>query len=216
MPHKPEHWKEDGGRIEVAAGPMFAGKSSFIITWAERWRRAGASVYIVKHPWDTRYEGVSKISSHDGRNVECEALANPMEIYQRVSELDPLVVIIDEVQFYIAEAELFVEVVRQLAAEGRMVMLAGLNMDFKGRPFGPMPTLMAVADQVTTLKAVCAVCGSDATHTQRLINGEAAPYDSDLVVIGAEEAYQARCRDCHLVPGKMTFDQFLAGERGVI
>lgn len=210
MPHKPEHWKEDGGRIEVAAGPMFAGKSSFIITWAERWRRAGASVYIVKHPLDTRYEGVSKISSHDGRSVDCEAMAGPMEIYERIQELDPLVVIFDEVQFFIREAVLFVEVVRELAAEGRVVMLAGLNMDFKGEPFGPMPTLMAVADQVTSLKAVCAVCGSDATHTQRLINGEPAPYNSELVVIGAEEAYQARCRDCHLVPGRWNLDRFLA------
>lgn len=209
MPKGLEYWKDHRGKIEVTAGPMFAGKSSFIITWAERWKRAGASIYIVKHPLDTRYEGVSKISSHDGRSVECEALANPMDIFKRVEELDPLVVIIDEVQFYIDCQEILVEMVRHFANEGRIVMLAGLNMDFKGEPFGPMPILMAVADQVNNLTAVCSVCGADAAFTQRLINGEPAPADSELVVIGAEEAYTARCRSCHEVPGKKSFKKLM-------
>ncbi|MBI1871885.1 hypothetical protein HYS10_00515, partial [Candidatus Collierbacteria bacterium] len=126
MPKELPHWKDQRGRIEVTAGPMFAGKSSYIITWAERWKRAGASIYIVKHPLDTRYEGVSKISSHDGRSVECEALANPLDIYERVEDRDPLVVIIDEVQFYIDCQEIFIEMVKQFASEGRVVMLAGL------------------------------------------------------------------------------------------
>lgn len=209
MPNGLEHWKEHRGKIEVTAGPMFAGKSSFIITWAERWKRAGASVYIVKHPLDTRYEGVSKISSHDGRSVECEALADPIAIYTKVAELDPLVVIIDEAQFYIDCREVFVEVVRQFACEGRIVMIAGLNMDFRGEPFGPMPTLMAIAEQVNNLTAICSQCGAEASFTQRLIRGLPAPADSELVIIGAEEAYQARCRNCHQVPGKRTLKDIL-------
>lgn len=210
MPKGLEHLKDQRGRIEVTAGPMFAGKSSYVIAWAERYRRAGASINIFKHPLDTRYEGDSKISSHDGRCVECEALADPLDIYQLVEERDPLVVIIDEVQFYIDCQEIFVEIVRQFASEGRIVMLAGLNMDFKGEPFGPMAVLMAVADQVINLTAVCSVCGAEAFFTQRLINGEPAPFDSELVVIGAEEAYQARCRKCHDVPGKKNFKEMFS------
>lgn len=198
------------GKVEMFAGPMFSGKSSAIITLAETWRRRGASIYIVKHPLDTRYEGVGKISSHDGRSVDCEAYADPLAIYSRVQELDPLVVIIDEVQFYIEKQGLFVEVVRQFAQEGRIVVLAGLNKDFRGEPFGPMPVLMAIADQINSLKGVCAVCGAEATLTQRLINGEPASVDSELVIVGAEEAYQSRCLRCHEVPGKRTLREMLS------
>ena len=205
MPNWPEHWNQRRGEIEIAAGPMFAGKSDFVISRAERWKRSGVSMYIVKHPLDTRYEGVSKISSHNGRSVECEALANPMDIYQRVAELDPCIVIIDEVQFYIDCQEMFVEMIKQFATEGRIVLLAGLNLDFKGEPFGPMAVLMAVADQVNKLTAICSECGAEAAFTQRLINGAPASVDSELVVIGAEEAYVARCRNHHQVPGKKGF-----------
>ena len=216
MPVRPESWGEMRGRIEVTAGPMFAGKSSFIVDAVERYRMAGASIYIVKHPLDTRYEGLSKIGTHGGRSVECEALANPLDIYARVTELDPLIVVIDEAQFYIENAEVLIEVVRQMASEERIVMLGGLNMDFKGEPFGPMPILMAIADQVNSLTAICSKCGSEACFTQRLINGAPAPVDSELVIVGAEEAYTARCRKCHDVPGKITSDQFLAVKQGVI
>ncbi len=205
MPKWPEHWKEKQGVIEIVAGAMFSGKSDFIIARAERWRRSGVSMYIVKHPFDTRYEGISKISSHGGRTIECEALANPIDIYQRVANLDPCIVIIDEVQFYIDCQEIFVEMVRQFAAEGRVVLLAGLNMDFKGEPFGPMAVLMAIADQVNKLTAICSECGADAAFTQRLIGGKPASVDSQLVVVGAEDAYVARCRKHHQVPGKKGF-----------
>lgn len=209
MPRWPEHWTEKQGIIEIAAGPMFAGKSDIIIFRAERWKRAGVSMYIVKHPFDTRYEGLSRISSHGGRSVECEALANPLDIYQRVQELDPCVVIIDEVQFYIDCQEEFVEMVRLFATEGRAVLLAGLNMDFKGEPFGPMAVLMAIADQVNKLTAICSECGAEAAFTQRLINGEPAPVNSQLVVVGAEEAYVARCRKHHEVPGRKKFNDIV-------
>ena len=211
MPKESEHWKHLQGRVEMFAGPMFSGKSSAIINLAEIWQRRGASYLIFKHPFDTRYEGVGKISSHDGRSVGCEALADPMAIYQRVMEIDPLVVIIDEVQFYIDTGEIFVEVVRQFAREGRIVVLAGLNLDFRGEPFGPMPVLLAVADQVNNLRGVCAVCGDEATFAQRLIHGQPAPVDSELVIVGAEEAYQSRCRRHHEVPGKRTLSDMMSG-----
>lgn len=209
MPKWPEHWKKNQGVVEIAAGPMFAGKSDFIISRAERWKRSGVTTYIVKHPLDTRYEGVSKISSHNGRSVDCEALSDPIAIYKRVVELDPCVVIIDEVQFYIDCQETFVAMVKQLAAEGRVVLLAGLNTDFRGEPFGPMAVLMAIADEVNKLTAICSKCGAEAGFTQRLINGQPASVESELVVVGAEDSYTARCRSCHEVPGKKSFADIL-------
>ncbi len=205
MPKYPEHWGVQQGSIEVTAGPMFCGKSDSIISRVERLRRHKVSTYIVKHPFDTRYEGVSKISSHNGRSLDCEALANPIDIYNRVQELDPVMVIIDEVQFYIDCQVEFVEMVRQFAAEGRIVILAGLNLDFKGEPFGPMAVLMAIADQVNKLTAVCSECGADAPYTQRLTNGEPAPFDSELIVVGSDDAYTSRCRRHHQVPGRKSF-----------
>jgi thymidine kinase len=205
MPRWPENWNQQRGEIEVVAGPMFAGKSDEIIRRADRWKRMGVSVYIVKHPLDVRYEGLSKISSHSGKSVDCEALANPMDVYRRVQELDPCIVVIDEVQFYIDCQKIFVEMVRKLADEGRIVMLAGLNMDFTGEPFGPMAVLMAIAEKVTKLTAVCSVCGAEAVFTQRIIGGEPASMDSPLVVVGSGEAYTDRCRLHHEVPGKSKF-----------
>lgn len=205
MPKWPEHWTKRQGQIEIAAGPMFAGKSDYIIAQAERWARSGVSMFIVKHPLDTRYKGLSEISSHGGRSVKCEAIEEVEEIYHRVEELDPCVVIVDEVQFYINDQERFVAMVKQFAIDGRIVLLSGLDMDFRGEPFGPMAVLMAIADQVTKLTAICSVCGADAAYTQRLIDGEPAPASGQLVVVGAKEAYDARCRGHHEVPGKRTF-----------
>lgn len=198
----------DRGEVTVFAAPMFAGKSGRLIAEAEKFQRAGIPLFIVKHPLDGRYKGAGEISSHDGRSVACEAYDDPVEVYRRIQEVDPLVVIWDEAQFYVDKADELVAVVEQLAAEGRIVMLAGLELDFRGEVFGPMGELMAHADRVEKLTAVCAVCGSvRANRTQRLINGQPASYNDAIILVGAAEAYEARCASCHNVPGAPSFDE---------
>jgi thymidine kinase len=107
------------------------------------------------------------------------------------------VVGIDEVQFFDPG---IVGVARELVLGGRRVICAGLDLDFRGEPFGPVPTLLALAERVDKLEAICVVCGESATRTQRIVNGVPADYDDPIIVIGAQEAYEARCRTCHTVP----------------
>ncbi len=202
--------RDERGEITVVAAPMFAGKSSRVIAEADRYQRAGMKLLVFKHPLDDRYSGVSQINSHDGRSVSCEASSNLSMIYDRVLAEDADVVIIDEAQFYIGNDDLFVALIEQLASDGRIVILAGLELDFRGEGFGPMPQLLAHADKVEKLTAVCVKCGSlDANRTQRIINGVPARYDDPIVLVGAEEAYEARCAKCHTVPGKPSFGELL-------
>jgi len=222
MPREKEkhHRKLGGGNrgeVTVFAAPMFAGKSSRLIAEAERFRRADIPLFIVKHPLDDRYIGVGQINSHDGRSVTCEAYADPFEAYRRIQEIDPLVVIWDEVQFYTGNQDELLAVVEKLATEGRIIMLAGLELDFRGEVFGPMGKLMARADKVEKLTAVCAVCGSvKANRTQRLVNGQPVSYLNAVILVGAAETYEARCANCHEVPGAPNFDMILESfKRGV-
>ena len=135
------------------------------------------------------------VSSHDGRSVEAFPVDSSIQIAQRI---DPMaqVIAIDEAQFL---DDGIVHVVTSLAARGRRVVLAGLDTDFRGEPFGPMPQLMAIAEMVDKLSAICVLCGAPATRTQRLINGEPAAWDSPTIMVGGTEAYEARCRACHVV-----------------
>lgn len=202
--------RDERGEIKVIAAPMFAGKSSRVIAEVDRYWRARMKVKVFKHPLDDRYSGVSQINSHDGRSVACDANSDLKYIYESVLAEDADVVIIDEAQFYIGSDELFVALVEQLASDGRIVILAGLELDFRGEGFGPMPQLLAHADKVEKLTAVCVNCGSlDANRTQRIINGVPARYDDPIVLVGAEEAYEARCAKCHTVPGKPSFVELL-------
>lgn len=199
----------DRGEVTVFAAPMFAGKTGRLISETEKYARAGIPMFVVKHPLDDRYEGVGQLTSHDGRSVACEAYADPFEAYKRIQEVDPLVVIWDEVQFYTGNQEELLAVVERLANEGRIILLAGLELDFRGEVFGPMGKLMARADEVEKLTAICAVCGSvKANRTQRLINGQPASYRDALILIGASEAYEARCASCHDVPEAPDFEDY--------
>jgi len=185
------------GGIEVICGSMFSGKSEELI---RRVRRAGIArqkVQVFKPALDNRYSS-EHVSSHNGLLYKAVPVATVAEIADRI-EPDTDVVAIDEVQFFDWEIANLCE---ELADRGVRVIVAGLDLDFRGEPFGPMPLLMAQAEQVDKLNAICVVCGGPASRTQRLINGRPAAYTDPVILVGASEVYEARCRHCHEVPGK--------------
>jgi thymidine kinase len=185
-----------GGWIEVIAGVMFSGKSEELIRRVRRAIIARKRVQVFKSHLDGRYAGIYAISSHDGRSVEAVPVDSSSQIAQC---LDPMaqVVAVDEAQFLDRS---IVDLVTSLAARGRRVILAGTDTDFRGEPFGPMPELMAVAEVVDKLHAICVLCGAPASRNQRLVEGRPARYDSPVIQVGGRESYEARCRACHQVP----------------
>ncbi|RPJ00886.1 MAG: thymidine kinase, partial [Chloroflexi bacterium] len=154
-------------------------------------------VQVFKPDVDTRY-AVERVTSHNGQAFEAVPVANAHTILNQLAP-DTTVVAIDEAQFFDAGIEAVAE---QLAHRGIRVIIAGLDVDFRGEPFGSMPALLCRADEVQKLHAICMVCGENATRTQRLVNGQPARYDDPIIVIGASESYEARCRDHHAVPGR--------------
>lgn len=197
-----------GGWIEVICGVMFSGKSEELIRRVRRAIIARRSVQVFKSHLDERYAGIYHISSHDGRSVEAIPVDSAAQIAQRV---DPAtqVVAIDEAQFL---DDGIVSLATALAARGVRVVVAGTDTDFRGEPFGPMPALLAVAEVVDKLHAICVVCGNPASRNQRLIEGKPARYDSPQIMVGGEESYEARCRSCHKVP-RRDEDQTVLGLR---
>jgi len=176
---------------------MFAGKTEELIRRVRRAQIARQKVQVFKPAMDDRYS-VEEVSSHNGVQLEATVVSNSQEILNRVAP-DTTVVAIDEAQFFDCR---IAEVCNELADQGVRVIVAGLDMDFRGEPFGPMPVLMAQAEQVDKLTAICMVCGAPASRTQRLVHGQPASYDEPIILVGAEETYEARCRHCHRVPGK--------------
>jgi len=189
-------FQASGGWIEVVAGVMFSGKSEELMRRVRRATIARKRVQVFKSHLDDRYAGLLAISSHDRRTVEAVPVDSSAQIMLR---LDPTaqVIAIDEAQFLDAG---IAKVASTLADRGRRVILAGLDTDFRGEPFGPMPQLMAIAEVVDKLHAICVMCGSPASRNQRLIEGKPAPYDSPTIMVGAADSYEARCRACHVVP----------------
>lgn len=184
-----------GGWIEVIAGVMFSGKSEELMRRVRRAVIARKRVQVFKSHLDNRYQGMLAVSSHDGRSVDAVPVDSSIQIAQRV---DPAahVIAIDEAQFL---DDGIVALATTLAARGRRVVLAGTDTDFRGEPFGPMPQLMAVAEVVDKLHAICVLCGAPACRNQRLIDGEPASWDSPTIMVGGSESYEARCRACHVV-----------------
>jgi thymidine kinase len=187
-----------GGWIEVICGVMFSGKSEELIRRVRRAIIAKRAVQVFKSHLDERYAGIYHISSHDGRSVEAIPVDSAAQIAQRV-ERTTQVVAIDEAQFLDASV---VALSTSLAERGVRVVVAGTDTDFRGEPFGPMPELLAVAEVVDKLHAICVVCGNPASRNQRLIEGKPARYDSPVIMVGGQESYEARCRSCHRVPRK--------------
>ena len=186
------------GRIEVICGSMFSGKTEELIRRVRRAQIAKQKVQVFKPAIDSRYS-IEKITSHNGLYVEAIPVPDAKAITNSV-ESDTAVVAIDEVQFFDWQ---IAQVCDDLANRGLRVILAGLDMDFRGEPFGPMPLLMAEAEMVDKLYAICVVCGAPASRTQRLVDGRPALYDDPVILVGASEVYGARCRHCHQVPGKL-------------
>jgi thymidine kinase len=184
------------GWIEVIAGVMFSGKSEELIRRVRRAVIARKRVQVFKSHLDDRYAGVHRLTTHDGGTVDAVPVDSSAEIMRRVRP-DTAVVAIDEAQFL---DEGIVPVVSALADRGVRVILAGTDTDFRGEPFGAMPQLMAVAEVVVKMHAICVVCGDPACRNQRLVDGRPAGYDSPTILVGGSETYEARCRHCHQVP----------------
>lgn len=186
--------KPSPGSIEVITGSMFSGKTEELIRRLRRARIARQTVRVFKPSIDSRSTR-EKVTSHAGLEFEATPVARASEIPSLIPP-ETTVVALDEAQFF--EADL-IEVCRALAARGMRVIVAGLDQDFRGEPFGPMPQLLAIAEHLDKLHAICAVCGGEASRTQRLINGQPAHSAEPVVVVGASELYEARCAEHHRV-----------------
>jgi thymidine kinase len=191
-PH-PKHYA--GGWVEVICGSMFSGKTEELIRRIKRAQIARQKVQVFKPHIDIRYS-TSQVASHSGVLHAAVPVVDSAELASLV-EPDTTVVAIDEAQFF---EQGIVELCQRLANGGVRVIIAGLDTDFRGEPFGPMPRLMAEAEMVDKLQAICVVCGAPASRTQRMINGMPANYDDPVILVGASENYEARCRHCHEVP----------------
>lgn len=189
--------KPSGGWIEVVCGSMFSGKTEELIRRLRRAQIARQKIQVFKHSIDRRYSETS-IASHNGLKESAIPVRDSIELRDRLDFTADLIAI-DEVQFF---DDGVVSLCDELADLGKRVVSAGLDMDFRGEPFGPMPRLLAIAERVDKLQAICVVCGGPASHTQRLIDGDPAYYEDPVVLVGADEVYQARCRGCHVVPNR--------------
>lgn len=185
------------GWIEVICGCMFAGKTEELIRRINVLSYARKNILVFKPKIDDRYS-TTEIASHAGSKVPCIVISEAKEILNNVN-YDTDVVAIDEVQFFDEDV---VDICEYLADSGLRVMVAGLDKDFRGEPFGVLPDLLTRAEFVTKLTAVCAKCGAPATRTQRIINGKPASFNDPIVLVGAKEAYEPRCRHCHEIVEK--------------
>jgi thymidine kinase len=183
------------GWIEVICGSMYCGKTEELIRRIKRAEIARQKVQVFKPILDTRYSH-DHVASHAGARYQAVLADHSGDIWREVEE-DTEVVAIDEVQFF---DEGIIEVLQGLADSGKRVIATGLDLDFRGEPFGVMPQLLAIAESVEKLTAICMACGAPATRSQRLIDGRAAEWEDPIILVGASDVYEPRCRACHVVP----------------
>ena len=192
------HFQSGGGWIELICGSMFSGKTEELLRRVRRSEIARRRIQLFKPHIDHRY-GREQVASHNGMSRgDAVILEKAVSLLDRVQP-ETEVVAIDEVQFFDSA---IAGVCQELADRGMQVIAAGLDQDFRGEPFGPIPLLMALSERVDKLHAICVRCGASATRTQRLIDGEPARYDEPVILVGGSESYEARCRSCHEVPGR--------------
>lgn len=187
--------KHTTGSVEVVCGSMFSGKTEELIRRLRRATIARQKVQVFKPAIDIRF-AAEKVKSHAGSDFAATPVQSAAEILTRL-DATTTVVGIDETQFLDAE---IVPIVQSLADRGVRVIIAGLDQNFRGEPFGSMPVLLALAEKVDKLTAICMVCGDPGTRTQRLVNGKPARFDDPVVIVGASEMYESRCRKHHEVP----------------
>jgi len=192
------------GWIEVITGPMFAGKTEELLRRIKRLEYAKQNILVFKPAIDNRFRE-DFVVSHDQNQTKSINISKAKEILNYVN-LDTQVVAIDEIQFLDEES---IEICEYLANHGIRVIVSGLDRDFRGEPFSFMPKLLAMAEYVTKLTAICVKCQTPASRTQRIIDGHPAKYDDPIILIGAKDSYEARCRDCHDVPNKPEGYRFL-------
>lgn len=192
------HYRPAGGWIELVCGSMFSGKTEELLRRIRRAEIARKNVQIFKPRIDSRY-GTSRVASHNGVAREDVVVIEQAADILRLVRPETTVVAVDEVQFFDWQ---IADVCDELADRGMRVIAAGLDQDFRGEPFGPMPLMMAIAEHVSKLHAICVSCGASASRTQRLIDDRPARYDDSIILVGGSESYEARCRQCHEVPGK--------------
>lgn len=189
------HLMKDMGWLEVICGSMYSGKSEELIRRVKRAEIARLKVQVFKPKIDDRFNQTNVVA-HNGAQTEAVAVDDSGVLFSLVKG-DTEVVAIDEAQFF---DHGIVDVCRRLADMGKRVIVAGLDLDFRGQPFGPTPILMAMAEYVDKLQAICIKCGNPANRTQRLVNGKPAKATEPTILVGASESYEARCRRCHEVP----------------
>lgn len=182
------------GKLEVICGSMFSGKTEELIRRMRRAQYAQLKTQVFKHSLDNRIT-TENIHSHSGDKVAAIAIDTATGLKDLVLP-DVHIIGIDEVQFFSIE---LVSVIQSLLEQGKHIIAAGLDLDFRGVPFGCIPPLLALADTITKLQAVCIQCGDDAHFTQRLVNGKPAKFTDPVILVGAEECYQARCRECYRI-----------------
>jgi len=180
------------GHLECITGPMFSGKSEELLRRIRRAEIANVPVLVFKPFIENRSKGVFTHSGI-GSYSPVFAIEYPNEIFNKIKGNE--IICIEEAQFF-ANYDI-VSVIQRLANDGHRVIVTGLDQTYRQEPFGFMPELLALADFIVKLRAVCVKCGQDATTTQRLVNGEPAPYDGDTILVGAKDSYEARCRNCH-------------------
>jgi thymidine kinase len=201
-------YQPSGGWIEVVCGSMFSGKTEELLRRIRRAEIARRKLQTFKPRIDNRY-GLTRVASHNGvAHDNVHVVGSAAELLRTVEE-ETEVVAIDEVQFF---DEAIIEVCDELAKRGKRVLIAGLDQDFRGEAFGPLPEMLARAERVDKLHAICVVCGSSASRTQRLIDDRPARYDEPVILVGGSESYEARCRKCHEVPGRPVSDAIAADQ----
>lgn len=188
------YYDEKPGWIEVICGPMFAGKTEELIRRVKRMEFAKKNFLVFKPSIDNRYSN-TEVVSHAKQKISAININNSCQIFDNISK-DIQCVVVDEVQFFDDE---IVKVCKQLADLGLRVIVGGLDCDFRGNPFDNIANIMAMAEKVTKLTAICVCCGDEATKTQRIINGEPAKYSDPTILVGQKESYEPRCRKCHVV-----------------
>jgi len=189
------------GKLEVVCGSMFSGKTEELIRRLRRAEFARKKVLTIKHEIDNR-KSYSCIVSHDGGEREAypvKTCEDGLRALESLLDRSVDVVGIDEIQFFPSDA---VAIVQRMIDQGKRVVVAGLDLDYRCEPFGIVPDLMAIADEVTKLRAICMVCGDQANFTQRLIDGEPARYNDKTILVGGEECYEPRCRNCYEIDKK--------------
>lgn len=183
-----------GGRIEVICGCMFSGKTEELIRRMRQVQIARQSLRIFTPRLDTRYSS-GQVASHVGSRLEAKPVNSIAEVLAAIDDVH--VVAIDELHFLVDSPEEIVRGCQQLADQGRRVLVAGLDQNYRAEPFPAISQLMAVAEQVDKLYAICVRCGSYATRSQRLSGGQSAPADAPTIVVGGLDIYEARCRSCY-------------------